>query len=160
MMKFPYPRKNAWIFPFELPDVTLLIYRWEASWTGIDKDEITLYQNSKGEFFLKGQPVRIPRNWYGCPNPNPIREVQVSKGWVCYIFKRLEHAAIPAFPAPQMGSDGDFTELEIGGYRGKAHYRWWSIPPQGWEVLAQIAGEIHKKFYHRSLLEKIIPKTN
>ena len=157
-MNFPYPIERPWIFPFKFPDRTLLVYRNESSWTGFDKDEISLYQNVKGEFFLKGQPIREPRWPYCSPNPNPIKEVRVSKGWVCYIFKRLENAVIPAFPAPQMGADGGFTELEIGGYSGKAHYRWWSIPPQGWESLDKIAIEVRRKFYHRSLLSRIAGK--
>ena len=149
-MKFPYPLKSQPPPGWQLKGRTLLIYRNESSWTGFDKDEISLYQNSKGEFFLKGQPVRLPRNWYGGENPNPVKEIRVSKRWVCSLFERLEYASIPAFPSPQMGADGGFTELEIGGYSGKAHYRWWSVPPQGWEILDQIADEIRRKFYHKS----------
>ena len=114
-MKFPYPLKSQPPVDFPLKDYTLLIYRYESSWSGLDKDEISLYQNVKGEFFLKGQPVREPRSWYGGKNPNPIKEIRVSKRWVCSLFERLEHASIPAFPSPQMGADGGFMELEIGG---------------------------------------------
>ena len=151
-MDFLYPLKDRTRMNFPLKDITLLIYRNESTWSGFDKDEISLYQNSKGQFFLKGQPTRELPAPHFSKNPNPIREVRVSKGWVCYIFKRLERTSIPVFPPPQMGADGGFTELEIGGYAGKAHYRWWSEPPQGWETLNQIACEIHEKFYHRSLL--------
>ena len=151
-MYFPYPLKYRNTMNFPLKDITLLIYRNESTWSGFDKDEISLYQNSKGQFFLKGQPTReLPAPNFS-KNPNPIREVRVSKGWVCYIFKRLERTCIPVYPPPRVGADGGFTELEIGGYAGKAHYRWWSDPPQGWENLDQIAHEIHVKFYHRSLL--------
>jgi len=48
---------------------------------------------------------------------------------------------IPAAPVFDMGCDGGFTEIEIGDYSGKAHYRWWSIPPRGWEELSKIAQE-------------------
>ena len=157
-MKFPYPLKFQLSGDFLLKDYTLLIYRWEASWTDFDKDEISLYQNSKGGFFLKGRPVREPKKMYNTENPNPIKEIRVSKRWVCSLFERLEHASIPAFPAPRMGADGGFIELEIGGYSGKAHYRWWSLPPRGWEILDQIAGEIRSKFYHQALLPRLLKK--
>ena len=157
-MKFRYPLKIQPPEDLPLKDYTVLVYRNESSWTGFDKDEISLYQNFKGEFFLKGRPVRKPRNMYGCENPNPIKEIRVSKRWVCSLYERLEHASIPAFPSPQMGADGGFIELEIGGYSGKAHYRWWSVPPQGWEILDQIAEEIRKKFYHKSLLSRLLKR--
>jgi len=41
-----------------------------------------------------------------------------------------------------MGCDGGFTELQVGGYSGKAHYRWWGEPPVGWEELGIIAEEV------------------
>ena len=157
-MKFPYPLKFQLSGDFLLKDYTLLIYRWEASWTDFDKDEISLYQNSKGEFFLKGRPVREPKKMYNTENPNPIKEIRVSKRWVCSLFERLEHASIPAFPSQQMGADGAFFELEIGGFTGKAHYRWWGHGPQGWEILDQIANEIYEKFYHKSLLSRLLKK--
>ena len=157
-MKFPYPLTFQPPVDFPLKGDTLLIYRYESSWSGFDKDEISLYQNSKGEFFLKGRPIREPRMPYYNKNPNPIKEIRVSKRWVCSLFERLENASIPAFPEPRRGADGGFTDLEIGGYSGKAHYRWWSEPPQGWEVLDQIASEIREKFYHKSLLSPLLKK--
>ena len=33
-------------------------------------------------------------------------------------------------------------ELEIGGYGGKSHFRWWSAPPEGWEQLDAITGKL------------------
>jgi hypothetical protein len=58
------------------------------------------------------------------------------------IFDRLRSIRIPPAPDYEMGCDGGFTEVEIGGYGGKAHYRWWSVPPEGWQPLDDIAKEI------------------
>ena len=49
-----------------------------------------------------------------------------------------------------MGDDGSFTELEIGGYCGKSHYRWWVNAPETWEVLEEIGNEIYDSFYTQS----------
>ena len=72
-MKFPYPLKHVGAFPCGIPDKILLVYRGGSVWIGFDKNEITLYQNGKGEFFLKGRKVRGPRQ-HG-ENPNAIREI-------------------------------------------------------------------------------------
>ena len=58
------------------------------------------------------------------------------------IFERLRSIRIPPAPDFEMGCDGGFTELEIGGYSGNAHYRWWSVPPEGWQPLDSIAKDI------------------
>ncbi|GJL73331.1 MAG: hypothetical protein NMNS01_25300 [Nitrosomonas sp.] len=58
-------------------------------------------------------------------------------------IKLLSTIQIPAFPKHQMDCDGEFTELEIGGYAGKSSFRWWSVPPEGWEVLDEIVKKIN-----------------
>lgn len=63
---------------------------------------------------------------------------------VAQILDQLRELTIPAAPDFEMGCDGGFAELEVGGYSGKAHYRWWSVLPQGWERLAQLASDIFK----------------
>ena len=35
------------------------------------------------------------------------------------------------------GCDGGFTEIELGDYWGGSKFRWWSVPPEGWEKLDQ-----------------------
>ena len=84
----------------------------------------------------------------------------VSARWVKSLLKRLERTSVPVFPPTKVGADGGYTELEIGGYCGKALYRWWSQPPEGWEALDLIAKEVRNKFYRKNLLsilaEKII----
>jgi hypothetical protein len=58
------------------------------------------------------------------------------------ILELLRTIQIPAFPRHMMGCDGGFTEIEVGGYGGKSHFRWWSAPPNGWEQLDQVAAEL------------------
>jgi len=50
-----------------------------------------------------------------------------------------------SFPIPTIGCDGGYTELEVGCYQRLSHFRWWSVPPDGWDVLDEIAGKIIKK---------------
>ena len=131
----------------------ILILRGESAWTDIEKDEILLYRNDKDRFFLRGRPRRDARV-YSPENPNEIkeiREVPVSRRWVVKLLNRLENTKISAFPTPLVGSDGGFWELEIGGYMGMAHYRWWMKPPESWEPLDQIVDEILHRFYYRSI---------
>ena len=140
-------------FPcFNIPqEITILVYRWESSWIDIDKDEISLCQSKKG-YFLKGRPVREPKQPRLTQNNNEIKFIPVSEKWVTSLLKRLEHTMITAFPPPCTCADGSFQELEISNRGGKAHYRWWPGDlPEGWEKLNKIAMEIHDKFYHKSL---------
>lgn len=58
------------------------------------------------------------------------------------IMKDLSTIHIQAFPDHRMGCDGGFTELEVGDYSGKSHFRWWSSPPEGWEVLDDIVEKV------------------
>ena len=58
------------------------------------------------------------------------------------IMKDLSTIHIQAFPDHRMGCDGGFTELEVGYYSGKSHFRWWSSPPEGWEVLDDIVEKV------------------
>ena len=60
------------------------------------------------------------------------------------ILDELDVLEIKAFPKQEMGDDGGFTELEIGGYDGKAVYRWWSATPESWQPLEDLAWKIRK----------------
>ena len=125
----------------------LIVYRNKSTWTGWDNEEITLYKDNKGNFFLKGRPHQEQKSPDFTPNTNVEKRVPVPEEWVMNIFERLATSRISAYPMPDMGEDGSFTELEIGGYCGKAHYRWWSCPPETWEILDETAQEIYDKFY-------------
>ncbi|MBD1399441.1 hypothetical protein [Pelovirga terrestris] len=70
---------------------------------------------------------------------NETIKKRVENDQIAEIMSRLSAIKIPAFPNHQMGCDGGFTELEVGGYEGKSHFRWWSGPPQGWEELDDVA---------------------
>jgi len=59
-------------------------------------------------------------------------------------LEELVGMGIPAFPKHKSGCDGSYTELKMGGYTGMSSYRWWSVPPQGWEVLE---GFVNKVLY-------------
>jgi hypothetical protein len=58
------------------------------------------------------------------------------------IMKDLSTIHIQAFPDHRMGCDGGFTELVVGGYSGKSHFRWWSSAPDGWKVLDDIVEKV------------------
>ena len=129
----------------------LIVYRNKSTWTGWDNEEITLYKDNKGNFFLKGRPHREQKYPDFTPNINVIKRVSVPKEWIMNIFERLAASRISAYPMLDMGEDGSFTELEIGGYCGKSHYRWWGNAPETWEVLDEIANEIYDSFYSDSI---------
>lgn len=58
------------------------------------------------------------------------------------LMTSLSSITIPAFPEHFMGCDGGFTEIEVGGYGGKSHYRWWSCPPEQWKELDSVTHKI------------------
>ncbi len=62
-------------------------------------------------------------------------------------LSQLSQINIPAFPYHENGCDGGYTELKIGGYNGKSHYRWWSGAPKGWEKLDKITYKILEYIY-------------
>lgn len=133
--------------PTEVPPELLLVLRTESTWTGDDSDEIKLIADSSdNSFYLEGIPRRRKQPNSPLPRP-PMQRINVSEQWVNYIFMKLETTSIPIFPKPEMGFDGGFMELEIGGYEGKATYRWWNSPPAAWEPLHKIATVIYYKFY-------------
>jgi hypothetical protein len=69
-------------------------------------------------------------------------EKQLATNEIEAILGELRDMQIPAFPEHDMGCDGGFTELMVGGYDGRSHFRWWSVPPPGWEPLEEIVGKI------------------
>jgi len=58
------------------------------------------------------------------------------------ILKRILQLDLPVAPAFDTGCDGGYTELEIGEYWCKSIFRWWSVPPRGWEVLDDLTYEL------------------
>ena len=66
----------------------------------------------------------------------------LDKNVIYSYIETLSAITLPAFPEHMMGCDGGFTEIQMGGYDGQSHYRWWSCPPKGWEKLDKITKDI------------------
>ena len=75
-------------------------------------------------------------------NEREVTKKGISAKEVEQIIADLSKIHIPAFPDHRMGCDGGYTELEVGGYSGKSHFRWWSVPQEGWEELDAIAQKV------------------
>ena len=73
------------------------------------------------------------------------------------MLELLPTIQLPAFPQHMMGCDGGFTEIEVGGDCGKSHFRWWSVPPDGWEELAQLAAELIERSGFNDLTDNLSP---
>ena len=102
---------------------------------------IDILLTPSGEYFLKRVEATHKKN----PDKETYRKTdkyQLNASDMVTLLKKLSNVTIPASPIHEMGCDGSFTELEIGDYNGKAHYRWWSVPPEGWEVLEEITNTI------------------
>lgn len=125
----------------------LITLRTESTETGFDNEKISLYRGKDGSFFLKGRPSRKLDFPSYTPNKNKIKIVPVTDEWAIKIFTQMENSQISAFPILTKGYDGWFTELEIGGYKGRAYYRWWCNAPDSWKLLENIAKEIYNMFY-------------
>ena len=95
------------------------------------KKQIDIVKYQDGSYFSKLTMISIG-------NEKQTIKKQMMASEVETIMSSLSTLQIPAFPEHVMGCDGDFTEIEIGGYIGKSCYRWWSCPPEGWEKLDEI----------------------
>ena len=95
------------------------------------KKTFEIIKHTHGEYYFKF-------TWKNELLQDETIEKRVGNDQVDEIISRLSAIKIPAFPNHQMGCDGGFTELEVGGYEGKSHFRWWSGPPQGWEELDEV----------------------
>ena len=73
---------------------------------------------------------------------NSSFKIKLDKDIIKDFLTKLSQINIPAFPQHEDGCDGGYTEIKMGGYNGKSHYRWWSGTPVGWEQLVEITYEI------------------
>ncbi len=96
---------------------------------------IDIIENSNGEYISKYTKTNED-------NKRVTIKKKMTSSDVNGIMEELSTIHIPAFPNHHMGCDGGFTELEVGGYSGKSHYRWWSGAPEGWEVLDDIVERV------------------
>ncbi len=99
------------------------------------KKYIDVIESKNGEYHYKFTSTNIEFNRISVK-----KKVDVSK--VRVMLEKLAEINVPAFPQHQMGCDGGFTEIEVGGYSGKSLFRWWSCPPKGWEELDDITQKL------------------
>lgn len=113
----------------------------DGCFEGYDFD-ISLELDDKG-YLLRGKRIRrilIER-------PRILRRtVRVSSDWAVELLNDLKNANIPLLPKEIYGCDGEFFTMSIGSDFGGATYKWWSVPPEGWEVLPKIARRIIDEF--------------
>jgi len=64
--------------------------------------------------------------------------------WGWSLYDELKRIQIPAFPEHIIGCDGAHYELET---LPRFCYRWWSVPPKGWEPLHALAKKVLDRFY-------------
>jgi hypothetical protein len=110
----------------------------ESTWlqpNELSKHKIDILEDSNGCYFSKFKKRDHTGKVVTFKNEIPNR-------MVADILELLPTIHIPAFPRHMMGCDGGFTEIEVGGYAGKSHFRWWSSPPDGWEQLDQVAADL------------------
>jgi hypothetical protein len=122
---------------------TILTVREESTWTVTGDIIVRITCSGEGAFHISGRKkIGFAESELGEIGKSiRTRRVLPAKR-AEKILGQLKHMMIPAGPEFEMGCDGGFTELEVGGYSGKACYRWWSDPPHGWEALDRLAQEI------------------
>ena len=58
------------------------------------------------------------------------------------ILEQLFKLKLPIAQELIPGCDGGFTEIELGDYWGGSKFRWWSVPPEGWEELDRLVYDL------------------
>lgn len=124
-------------------DGTVFTVRTEACrYRSGERDwRISLKRTPHG-FFLAGCTIRDES-----PEDRLKYEFEIPWELANSMLDELMTIRVPAAPVFDMGQDGEFIELTVGGYEGKAHYRWWSEPPKGWGPLAAFARRVMDVFY-------------
>ena len=100
--------------------------------------------NKGNKFFLRGKIMH--RNRQSLEKQSMKDSVPVTPEWANGILEELRKADIPLFPPGRYGCDGSFFTMTVGDGFGGATYRWWSEPPEGWEILPKVAREILDEF--------------
>ena len=122
---------------------TILTVKDENTFTAIGDVVVKITRSDKGVFHIVGRKkIGLSESELGDLGKSIRTRRVLPANQVTEILDELRHLMIPAAPTFEMGCDGGFTELTLGGYDGKVHYRWWSIPPHGWERLDGLAQEI------------------
>lgn len=122
---------------------TILTVKSESTWSGFGILKVRIKQSPDGVFFIETiKKIGTNEDKLGEVGTTIKTRRHLATRDMDGILERLRSIEIHASPDFKMGCDGEFTELEIGGYTGKAHYRWWSVPPDDWEPLENFAQEI------------------
>lgn len=72
-------------------------------------------------------------------------QIAVSPGEVAEQFQLLKKATVPAFPISPQVCDGEYVELTIKGELSELTLGWWTIAPEGAEVLSDFAAWLKEK---------------
>jgi hypothetical protein len=95
----------------------------------------SLFKTLEGGYFI--------RHWKTRDGKRRSRKIPLEARRIEPILEKLMQLNVPIAPEPVLGCDGDFTELHLGeDYAGGAHFRWWSVPPEGWEELDALTQQI------------------
>jgi hypothetical protein len=122
---------------------TIITVKDENTWDAIGDVVVRVTRSNKGVFHIVGRKnIGLSESKLGDLGKSIRTRCVLPANQVTEILDELRHLMIPAAPTFEMGCDGGFTELTLGGYDGKAHYRWWSATPHGWERLDELAQEI------------------
>ena len=100
--------------------------------------------NKGNKFFLRGMIMR--RNRLSLEKKTVEDSVKVTPEWAKGILDELRKANIPLLPSGVYGCDGGFSAMTVGDEFGGATYRWWSEPPEGWEILPKMTRKILDEF--------------
>lgn len=107
---------------------------WGFAYDAIRRIDILRYKN--GDYYSLYTKTN-------CDGEKETIKHQIESSEIDSIFELLSTVQIQAFPNhDDLGCDGGYTELEVGGYGGRTSFRWWSVPPEGWDVLDLITDRI------------------
>lgn len=107
-----------------------------------DDFDISLALDDKG-YFLRGKRIRRTLS----ERPKILRRtVRVSSDWAVELLNDLKNANIPLLPEEIYGCDGEFFTMSVGSDFGGATYKWWTAPPEGWEILPKITRRMIDEF--------------
>jgi len=118
---------------FKVPKIVnrILKIRSEVCFRQGPEDEpetFSLFEDENGGYFIRHWMTRKD-------GKRRSTKYQLRTEDVDLILDEISNLNVPASPEHELGCDGGYTEIEIGDYGGKSLYRWWSIPPAGWEPL-------------------------
>lgn len=121
---------------------TIISVKLESAWSYIGDIIVRIVRSDKGLYVVGRKKAGLYESAVDGAGKTIQTRVELSEELLKKILSELEGMKIPAFPPPRVGCDGGYTEMTVGDYGGKAFYRWWSCPPDGWEQLDELAKKI------------------